>query len=211
MNEANVFSSSLEPKYMNQVLWNTIELLNLNLIQERMIIKHGWTKERTESAIKAYRRYLYLTQILEQSVAPTKDIDDVWHEHILHTNKYAIDCQKLFGKFLHHFPTPVGWASNTIKSENFADCKVTGCEGKCSNDNCDSGTTNDGLKITAVADCKVTGCEGKCSNDNCDSGTTNDGLKISGALVMNFDNPTKDKHHKAINYYEIEKSFFAGN
>jgi len=28
----------------------------------------------------------------------------VWHAHILDTNAYAPDCEKVFGKFLHHFP-----------------------------------------------------------------------------------------------------------
>lgn len=31
-------------------------------------------------------------------------IDDFWHLHILDTQKYAEDCQVIFGYFLHHFP-----------------------------------------------------------------------------------------------------------
>ncbi|MBD2018613.1 hypothetical protein H6F43_00245, partial [Leptolyngbya sp. FACHB-36] len=35
---------------------------------------------------------------------PTWEIDQVWHCHILDTDKYAKDCDTLFGQFIHHFP-----------------------------------------------------------------------------------------------------------
>ena len=28
----------------------------------------------------------------------------MWHYHILDTEAYAVDCEKAFGRFLHHFP-----------------------------------------------------------------------------------------------------------
>jgi hypothetical protein len=31
-------------------------------------------------------------------------VDKFWHGHILDTMKYAEDCQRVFGYFLHHFP-----------------------------------------------------------------------------------------------------------
>ena len=31
-------------------------------------------------------------------------IDEVWHQHILDTNAYAEDCERIFGHFLHHYP-----------------------------------------------------------------------------------------------------------
>lgn len=37
-------------------------------------------------------------------IVPTKEIDEVWHFHILDTLKYGKDCEDIFGKFLHHFP-----------------------------------------------------------------------------------------------------------
>ncbi|NJN86389.1 MAG: hypothetical protein HC881_08865 [Leptolyngbyaceae cyanobacterium SL_7_1] len=37
-------------------------------------------------------------------LVPPDDIDQVWHYHILDTQKYATDCQHLFGYFIHHFP-----------------------------------------------------------------------------------------------------------
>lgn len=37
-------------------------------------------------------------------LVPTRDIDTVWHYHILDTHKYASDCKVVFGYFLHHNP-----------------------------------------------------------------------------------------------------------
>ena len=53
-----------------------------------------------------YRRFLLLHQKYpNMSLVPNKLIDEVWHQHILFTQKYAEDCQMLFGSFLHHRPT----------------------------------------------------------------------------------------------------------
>lgn len=34
----------------------------------------------------------------------TQRVDCVWHAHILHTKRYAQDCEWFFGYFLHHTP-----------------------------------------------------------------------------------------------------------
>jgi hypothetical protein len=53
----------------------------------------------------AYKRFLtLLVTHPETTVAPSKDIDKFWHGHILDTMKYAEDCERVFGYFLHHFP-----------------------------------------------------------------------------------------------------------
>ena len=35
---------------------------------------------------------------------PDIDVDWYWHAHILHTKRYAEDCRRYFGYFLHHEP-----------------------------------------------------------------------------------------------------------
>ncbi len=39
-----------------------------------------------------------------RSIVPTSMVDKFWHFHILDTKKYAEDCERVFGYFLHHFP-----------------------------------------------------------------------------------------------------------
>lgn len=55
--------------------------------------------------IERYAKWLSLKmRYKNQSIVPTTDIDIVWHQHILDTERYAIDCLALFGEFLHHRP-----------------------------------------------------------------------------------------------------------
>ena len=65
----------------------------------------GWSLEHVRVVEEWYRRFLFLNAVYpDRSIVPTKAIDTFWHYHILDTEKYAEDCQNVFGYFLHHFP-----------------------------------------------------------------------------------------------------------
>ncbi|MGZ3184680.1 MAG: glycine-rich domain-containing protein-like [Telluria sp.] len=65
----------------------------------------GWSLEKATAVEAEYRRFLYLMKKFpEEQTAPLMDVDTFWHYHILDTMKYAVDCDKVFGYFLHHFP-----------------------------------------------------------------------------------------------------------
>jgi hypothetical protein len=56
-------------------------------------------------AIELYRMFLALKSIhWEQRLVPSEPVDEVWHCHILMTQKYRDDCQFLFGMYLDHDP-----------------------------------------------------------------------------------------------------------
>lgn len=64
-----------------------------------------WSRAKTVQAIARYLAFLYLIDRYPNlELVPPQDIDQVWHQHILDTQKYAADCQHLFGQFIHHFP-----------------------------------------------------------------------------------------------------------
>lgn len=64
-----------------------------------------WTHNQTTRSIARYLMFLYLVDCYSNlQLVPPDDIDRVWHHHILDTQKYAEDCQQLFGYFIHHFP-----------------------------------------------------------------------------------------------------------
>lgn len=64
-----------------------------------------WTDETLAEAELNYRRFLALNMLHQsESLVVNQILDDYWHQHILDTRKYAADCQKLFGFFLHHYP-----------------------------------------------------------------------------------------------------------
>ncbi|HZX25491.1 MAG TPA: glycine-rich domain-containing protein-like [Telluria sp.] len=65
----------------------------------------GWSLEKATAVEAEYRRFLILMKKFpEEQTAPLFDVDTFWHYHILDTMKYAEDCQRIFGYFLHHFP-----------------------------------------------------------------------------------------------------------
>ena len=52
-----------------------------------------------------YRRFLSLKLCYPGiALVPSKLVDKIWHAHILDTKAYREDCDKVFGKFIDHFP-----------------------------------------------------------------------------------------------------------
>lgn len=84
-----------------------VERLDLDGIAVRVARKSGWSMDRALAATASYREFLAKCGANPLgSVRPTsQDVDEVWHTHILDTQKYEEDCQLLFGCFLHHVPT----------------------------------------------------------------------------------------------------------
>lgn len=85
-----------------------IETLDLDPIKIKLRCSEdgpGWDREKIEQVERRYRQFLILNLKHPcRSIVPNKEIDLFWHAHILDTMKYAEDCQKIFGRFLHHFP-----------------------------------------------------------------------------------------------------------
>jgi hypothetical protein len=78
-----------------------------SLAYQLMYARSGpfWTRSQAAAAIARYLGFLYLiSEYPSFQLVPTPEIDQVWHHHLLDTEKYAADCQQLFGQFVHHFP-----------------------------------------------------------------------------------------------------------
>ena len=65
-----------------------------------------WDAEKIANAEKSYRYFLalHLLHGKDTTIVPNEIIDEYWHRHILDTRKYTVDCEQLFGEFLHHDP-----------------------------------------------------------------------------------------------------------
>ncbi|NES69497.1 MAG: glycine-rich domain-containing protein-like [Okeania sp. SIO2D1] len=62
-----------------------------------------WTK-KTQTLLR-YMVFLFLLNLYpNQNLVPTVQIDRVWHHHTLGTQKYAQECEELFGRFIYHSP-----------------------------------------------------------------------------------------------------------
>ena len=87
-----------------------IQALDLESVKVRVTdpeLGEGWTREYADSIEVAYKNYLTTLAKYQDAVEDillSKDVDEFWHTHILHTMKYMDDCEKVFGRYLHHTP-----------------------------------------------------------------------------------------------------------
>ncbi len=88
--------------------YKAIESLDLEPIKFKLMHKtfgEGWSEARACAIEIEYRRFLYLQHMHPgEQASPTADVDTFWHYHILDTVKYAADCERAFGYFMHHYP-----------------------------------------------------------------------------------------------------------
>lgn len=67
-----------------------------------------WTEIDAEHCCVLYKNFLFLQKKYpEAPLVPTREIDEFWHNHILHTMRYFTDCKQIFGFYLHHEPSGV--------------------------------------------------------------------------------------------------------
>jgi hypothetical protein len=65
----------------------------------------GWSLAQCDTVENDYKKFLILClKYPRETVVPTGLVDKFWHYHILDTRKYAQDCERALGYFLHHFP-----------------------------------------------------------------------------------------------------------
>jgi len=99
---------STQNRRTTQQMVEGIQGLDLGPIKFKLMDRQegeGWTREFVERMELEYRRFLtLLAKYPLEPIAPGKDVDRFWHAHILDTQKYSDDCERVFGCYLHHFP-----------------------------------------------------------------------------------------------------------
>ncbi len=79
--------------------------LDLDVVLDRLVAQDKRSKKFWLAVVPLYRAFLSLKATYpELKLAPVTLVDELWHAHILDTRKYARDCERLFGKFIHHMP-----------------------------------------------------------------------------------------------------------
>ncbi len=82
--------------------------LDLTMVKMKLMDKaegKGWDLDKVNDIEVRYKRFLFLNATVpDVDLVPTSDVDTMWHCHILDTQAYAVDCEKIFGEFFHHFP-----------------------------------------------------------------------------------------------------------
>jgi hypothetical protein len=104
--------------------WAKVAALDLGSVRRKFEFKKGWwwrARHDAQRVEREYRQFLYLivANIGETVVPWSRDLDDLWHEHILDTAKYARDCKAIFGRFIHHNPhLPEGSIAHSKSAAN---------------------------------------------------------------------------------------------
>lgn len=84
-----------------------IKNLDLSYLEKRLLEKSKQiqTIDEAKESVRRYKNFLILMlKYSKFKVIPTPDIDEVWHDHILHTIQYTRDTHAIFGNYLHHEP-----------------------------------------------------------------------------------------------------------
>ncbi len=85
-----------------------VAALDLELVKRKLTDGRdgpGWTREEAEVVDIWYRRFLIiLVKYPDRALVPSRRVDEMWHQHILDTKKYARDCRAMCGRFIHHYP-----------------------------------------------------------------------------------------------------------
>lgn len=87
--------------------WQTIDELEFDRIKAKLLHRKegGWTPGTVMRAERGYRQFLKLSaKYPSVAIVPGEEVDQFWHAHILDTQRYASDCERLFGYVLHHNP-----------------------------------------------------------------------------------------------------------
>jgi len=67
--------------------------------------EEGLRLGQADRDVELYRRFLKLCVLHPgTTIVPTRQIDHFWHTHMLDTAKYRADCDRVFGRFMDHFP-----------------------------------------------------------------------------------------------------------
>ncbi|WP_422026282.1 glycine-rich domain-containing protein [Roseovarius sp.] len=89
-----------------------------------------WSTKQTLRVCEEYRKFLTLSLEGNGKVtSPSRNIDIIWHHHILDTQKYYEDCHRIFGHVVHHFPYlgVRGSADRQILLDAYEDTKKRYC------------------------------------------------------------------------------------
>jgi hypothetical protein len=88
-------------------MWGAIDGLDFERIKAKLLHRHrgAMTSQAVAQAEAGYRQFLKLAaKYPEAPVVPNEAVDEFWHMHILDTQRYASDCERIFGYIVHHDP-----------------------------------------------------------------------------------------------------------
>jgi hypothetical protein len=92
----------LSQKPENAKILDTIMNWNLDVVKQR--VAKDYPDIDVEKATQEYRYFMYLACIDPSQFGPSKEMDSIWHTHILFTRDYFAFSEACYGTYIHHTP-----------------------------------------------------------------------------------------------------------
>lgn len=89
---------------VDQALYESVMAYKNPVLIAKYRKKYGVTTRTAQKHFQELKKFLLLTSVAKQSIAPSQKIDQVWHEFILFTKDYRQFCTTNFGKIIEHVP-----------------------------------------------------------------------------------------------------------
>lgn len=87
----------------------------------RLAREQDWTLAQARQAVDEYRKFCFLACCGAGEMTPSREVDEVWHLHLIHTHDYWREfCPKVLGMELHHGPTRGGASDARRHREQYA-------------------------------------------------------------------------------------------
>lgn len=93
---------------------------NIDIV-EKFSFENNLNIEISHEYFNELKKYLYLCSISNKKLAPSEEIDKIWHTFILFTKDYRFYCSNYLGRFIDHVPK----VSNSISEENYLQNTIT--------------------------------------------------------------------------------------
>ena len=82
-----------------------IDAVDLTKVRMYLINRQKMDPHRVDVLIREYRRYLVLCVVNPKTRKPiSREVDEVWHSHIMFTRDYTTMGNDVFGRYFHHKP-----------------------------------------------------------------------------------------------------------
>ncbi|MGN6085250.1 glycine-rich domain-containing protein [Trinickia sp.] len=88
-------------------MYQAIDELDFSRIKAKLMYRREGVValRRIERAEAGYRQFLKLAaKYPDAPIVPSEEVDEFWHMHILDTQRYGADCERIFGYMIHHDP-----------------------------------------------------------------------------------------------------------
>jgi hypothetical protein len=115
-------ATAIRSAYERIMKWDFSELLKFHRSLEE---NSTMTDQEADELLDAYCRFMAMCSASGRPhIAVSRQVDPLWHNHILHTKDYAEFCETFAGQFLHHQPVPRGMVHENLR-ESYFDKTVT--------------------------------------------------------------------------------------